>query len=129
MASHHSFQDLVHLGGRREPPDAQVYGLVLDGVDEIQEPLLRFVYLPISVLTEHPRGVKVRDHQQPVLLPVQLIPVSVQKHLADQSYLGLRLRSLGDVDDGVTLQEAFELYVVQQEPLVAANDKEFPVDV
>lgn len=50
-------------------------------------------------------------------------------YLADQSYLGLRLRSLGDVDDGVTLQEAFELYVVQQEPLVAANDKEFPVDV
>lgn len=50
-------------------------------------------------------------------------------YLADQSYLGLRLRSLGDVDDGVTLAEAFDLYVVQALPLVAANDEEFPVDV
>jgi len=50
-------------------------------------------------------------------------------YLADQSYLGLRLRSLGDVDDAVTLAEAFELYVVQQEPLVLARDEEFPVDV
>lgn len=50
-------------------------------------------------------------------------------YLADNSYLGLRLRSLGDVDDGVSLAEVFERYVVQAEPLPILSDEEFPVDV
>ncbi len=50
-------------------------------------------------------------------------------YLADNSYLGLRLRSLGMVDDAVTLQAAFEMYVVNGEPLPVMSDEEFPVDV
>ncbi len=45
--------------------------------------------------------------------------------LADAGYLGLRLRSLGKVDDGVTLQEVFDQYVVQAEPLTVFDDEEF----
>lgn len=50
-------------------------------------------------------------------------------YLADNSYLGLRLRSLGKVDDGVTLEEAFDLYVVVESPLPVMDDEEFPTDV
>ena len=50
-------------------------------------------------------------------------------YLADNSYLGLRLRSLGKVDDGVTLEEVFNLYVVGEAPLPVVDDEEFPQDV
>jgi hypothetical protein len=50
-------------------------------------------------------------------------------YLATGGYLGLRLRTIGKVEDGVTLEEAFDLYVVQEKPLAAMRDEEFPVDV
>ena len=50
-------------------------------------------------------------------------------YLADQSYLGLRLRSLGKVDSDVSLDEVYERYVAQAEPLEPMSDEEFPVDV
>lgn len=57
-------------------------------------------------------------------------PVSAYfTYLADNSYLGLRLRVLGKVDDGVTLQEAFDKYVVRAEPQVLQDDGEFPSEV
>lgn len=49
-------------------------------------------------------------------------PVSTYfEYLAESGYLGLRLRTLGFLDDGVTLQEAFDQYVVRAEPLVASD--------
>lgn len=47
--------------------------------------------------------------------------------LADNSYLGLRFRTLGMVDEAVTLDEAFDLYVVQASPLRVLSDEEFPI--
>jgi len=47
-------------------------------------------------------------------------------YLADNSYLGLRLRTLGMVEDAATLEQAFERYVVQAEPLPELDDEEFP---
>lgn len=49
-------------------------------------------------------------------------------YLATNGYLGLRLRALGKVDDAVTLEEAFDLYVVQAKPLVEMSDEEFPIN-
>jgi len=45
-------------------------------------------------------------------------------YVADNSYLGLRFRAIGMVDDSATLQEVFDLYVVQQEPLPVISDEE-----
>ena len=50
-------------------------------------------------------------------------------YLADNSYLGVRLRSLGLVPDETTLGEAFETYVVRAEALPVSDDEEFPVEV
>lgn len=46
-------------------------------------------------------------------------------YLAENGYLGLRLRSVGKVDDSVTLEEAFLKYVVSGEALEAIEDEEF----
>lgn len=50
-------------------------------------------------------------------------------YLADNSYLGLRLHSVGLVEDGMTIDEAFSRFVVNQEPLPVIEDEELPVDV
>lgn len=58
--------------------------------------------------------------------------VSVEEmftRLADDSYLGVRLRTLGKVEDGVSLEEAFTQYVTLEQPLVIRSDEEFPTDV
>ncbi len=50
-------------------------------------------------------------------------------YLADNSYLGLRLHSVGLVDDGMTIDEAFSRFVVKREPLPVLEDEELPIDV
>lgn len=47
-------------------------------------------------------------------------------YLADNSYLGLRLRAVGRVDDEMTIQEAFDRFVVNREPLPLLEDEELP---
>ncbi len=61
--------------------------------------------------------------------PVEIRVADLFTYLADQSYLGLRLRTLSKVDDSVTLEEAFNLYVVGETPLPVLDDEEFPTDV
>jgi len=50
-------------------------------------------------------------------------------YLADNTYLGLRLHTVGLVEDGMTIDEAFSRFVVNREPLPALEDEELPVDV
>lgn len=54
--------------------------------------------------------------------------VSVEElfvYISQQSYLGLRYRVIGKVEDSVTLEEAFTKYVVNQEPMTVLDDEEF----
>ncbi len=50
-------------------------------------------------------------------------------YLADNTYLGLRLHTVGLVDNGMTIDEAFTKFVENGEPLPALEDEELPVDV
>lgn len=50
-------------------------------------------------------------------------------YLADNTYLGLRLHTVGLVENGMTIDEAFTKFVVNREPLPALEDEELPVDV
>jgi hypothetical protein len=45
---------------------------------------------------------------------------------AGNDYLGLRFRTLSQVDDEVTIDEAYEQFVVRQEPLPEVELKELP---
>ena len=47
-------------------------------------------------------------------------------YIADQSYIGTRFRTVGIVDDSVTLTEAYERFVENQEPLPVIDDEELP---
>lgn len=58
--------------------------------------------------------------------PVAVTVGELFTYLADQSYLGTRFRSLGMVDDGVTIEDAYRRYVVGAEPLPVLDDEELP---
>lgn len=52
--------------------------------------------------------------------------VELFTYLVDNSYLGLRFRTLGKVDDSVTIGEAYKRFVENGEPLPVLSDEEFP---
>ncbi len=64
-------------------------------------------------------------------LPLEGLPTVEElfTRLADGSYLGLRLRVLGKIENDVTLEAAFEQYVTDATPLVIRSDEEFTKDV
>jgi len=56
--------------------------------------------------------------------PVEITVGQLFTYLSVGSYLGLRYRTVGMLDDGVTIEEAFQTYVVDREPLPELREGE-----
>lgn len=57
---------------------------------------------------------------------VELNVPALFTYLADNTYLGLRLHTVGLIPDGMSTEEAFEAYVVNGQPLPLISDEELP---
>lgn len=108
---------------RLEP--AGFESLYLESVTEDEDETGHDNYVRMMEATADIRRAYDKGQPTPGLVTVE----EMFTRLADGSYLGLRLRVLGKVDDGVSLEEAFEQYVTLGQPLVIRSDEEFPQDV